>query len=257
VTGRQRGALLAEAAALLVLVVGALAYASRSGDSLEADADEPADPPTPASTPSTAPNPSAEPPPTTERTSRPTSSAPDDGLASTGGSRLVSSGGLAYPALGDPWQLATGERYAFVDEIDGEVGEYVEVEQWSHGPYSAFVLIGAFSGGAEVLTRGPSGLAGGCEDLAAQIAERYYAAGTGVVHTVASRPVTVGGRPAHRVELEAEISDPDLETTSETVIVEVVQVGPTRAAVVYATLPDLRGDLRPDIDRALSSLRVT
>jgi len=182
---------------------------------------------------------------TTERTTT-TALTPD--------SEHVSSGGLTFTRLPEPWedwQTSGGH----VSEITGAAGQFVVVQEstpWG-GRWIGNVLIGDLS--SQFSYSGEEDLREATHAFADSLIANYYVedAESSIVQ---EREVTIDGHPGYFIHHELTFQAEGLETTREKVITVLVDTGRPRPGAFFASIPYNRADLNEGMDAAYHSLRV-
>lgn len=170
-------------------------------------------------------------------------------------SELVSSNGLSFTRLPDPWEdWATGGR-GEIHELEDDAGQFVVVQEQapSGGQWIGNLLIGDLAD--TISYTGDADLATATQDLSAQLIASYYVEGS-QSSIVRETDVTIDGHPGYFMHHELTFAQEGLETTREKVVVVVIETGQSRPSVFYASIPYNRIDLNEGMDEVYSSLRV-
>jgi hypothetical protein len=161
--------------------------------------------------------------------------------------------GISYLRLGAPW--TTWDRGAWTRGtlgVEFRQGYYFVTETYSGGTYLATILSGKVPA-----TVGDS-LSLDLECAGRQVAEdvrnAYYPLPNKKEQT-RSEPTSLGGRPAWVSTFHLTFQADGLKARGETVAVVLVDVGRPDAAVLYLSIPDTHEQLKPEIDKIISSVR--
>jgi len=161
--------------------------------------------------------------------------------------------GISYLQLAAPW--TTWDRGAWARGtlgVEFKQGYYFVTENYPGGSYLATVLSGKVPA-----TVGDS-LSLDLECAGRQVSEdvrnAYYPIPNKKEQTV-SEQTTLGGRPAWVSTFHLTFKEDGLAARGETVSVVLVDVGRPDAAVLYLSIPDTHEQLRPEIDKIVSSIR--
>jgi len=205
---------------------------------------------------------SADPEPTTTTTADDPTTTDDDTTTTTDDttttapqSELISTGGLSYTRLPDPWQDWVANGQAGIPELQGTAGQFVVVQENapSGGQWIGNLLIGELI--STIPYGGPGDLPVATQAITDQLVAGYYVEGA-VATPIQSVAVTIDGHPAHFIHTELSFAQAGLETTNEKVVVVVVDTGRPRPGVFWASIPYNRADLNDGMDQVYRSLVV-
>jgi hypothetical protein len=206
---------------------------------------------------------SADPEPTTTSTDDTTATTADDtttttsdGTATTAPqSELISTGGLSYTRLPEPWQDWVANGQAGIRELQGTAGQFVVVQENapSGGQWIGNLLIGELT--PTIPYGGAGDLPVAAQAVTDQLVAGYYVEGA-VATPIQSVAVTIDGHPAHFIHTELSFAQAGLETTNEKVVVVMIDTGRARPGVFWASIPYNRADLNDGMDQVYRSLVV-
>lgn len=161
--------------------------------------------------------------------------------------------GISYRTLAEPFQPWDRGVWDAGDlGVDFMTGYYFVTEEFPGGDYLASVLSGSVPA-----TVGDS-LTLNLECAGQQVAEdvrRGYYPQPNQREDVRNEYTTLGGLPAWISLFHLTFDEVGLQAQGELVAVVTVDVGRSRAAVLYASLPDTHQQMRPDIDAVIDSVR--
>ena len=167
------------------------------------------------------------------------------------GDGRVHGGPVSYPRLGDPWRAPTGEnRVPFGINV---VSQDVLVEQ-NYQPrknWVASVLVGELQAGDGFFTPEQ-----GSQIVVRCILGVFYGDARVSSDVVQNKAATIDGKDAWIVESKLSFEIPGLQTTGERLIVAIVQAGPERSGLFYASIPDTTPQLLQPARDALEQLKV-
>jgi hypothetical protein len=223
--------------ALLAVVVGVGAFVALQGDDDE----------TTATTTTTA----ADETTTTGGDTTTTTAGPTTAAAS----EFVTSGGLTFSRLPEPWHDWVTDGRGQIAELEGTAGQYVVVQEQapSGGQWIGNLLIGDLT--SSVPYGGEGDLAAATTALSDLLIAGYYVDDAQAV-VVNETAVTIDGHPGYFMHNELTFSQAGLETTREKLIVVVVDTGRARPGVFWASIPYNRADLNSGMDQVYGSLQV-
>jgi hypothetical protein len=170
-------------------------------------------------------------------------------------SEFVSSGGMTFARLPEPWQDWVSNGQASIAELQGTAGQFVVVQEQapSGGQWISNLLIGDMAN--SIPYSGEADLTTAAHTLSDTLIASYYVEGA-ASSIVQETPVTVDGHPGYFIHHELTFQQEGLETTREKVIVVVVDTGRARPGVFWASIPYNRSDLSAGLDQAYGSLQV-
>lgn len=171
------------------------------------------------------------------------------------GAALVTSGGLTFTRLPEPWQDWVDGGNRPLPELQPTAGQFVVVQEVTPdgGGWIGNIVIGDLT--PSIAYEGEDDLPTAAKALSTQLIENYYVEGSPTV-IVNETSVTIDGHPAYLVHNEVSLSQEGLETTQEKVIVVLVDTGRARPGAFYASIPYNRADLNTGMDAAFQSLQV-
>jgi Protein of unknown function (DUF2510) len=196
-----------------------------------------------------------------------TTAETDDTTTTTGGdetttttapspdSELISSGGLTFTRLPEPWQDWIADGQGEISELTGTAGQYVVVQEQSPsgGSWISNLLIGELT--SSITYSGEADLPAAAQTLTDQLTANYYVDGAQAT-PVRSTEITIDGHPGYFIHTELTFSQEGLETTREKVVVVVVDTGRARPGVFWASIPYNSVELNEGMDAAYQSLTV-
>lgn len=170
-------------------------------------------------------------------------------------SETISSGGLSYTRLPEPWQDWVSNGQGEIAELAGTAGQFVVVQEQapSGGQWIGNLLIGELGNGSTYA--GEADLPRVTSELSQDLIANYYVADA-QSSIVQETEVTVDGHPGYFVHHELTFQQEGLETTREKVVIVVVDTGEERPGVFWASIPYNRADLNTGMDEVYRSLRV-
>jgi len=165
----------------------------------------------------------------------------------------VRAGNLSFPQLGDPWTApGLDNRVPYGDlgveqtaldqkDYDGQAG---------HSWVSSIMVAPLLSGEGFPSTKSAAELIMKC------VVGIYYDDTNVQRSDTLSKAHSVNGHDGWLIESELSFSIAGLNATSETVLLAVVQVAPTKYSLFYASVPNTSADRLPDVRAALADLKV-
>lgn len=237
---KRRGALawwlVAGAAVLAVVVVIAFVVRGMSGGSIPGLPEFPGSNPTAGYSPDIC-------PPASDQTTEP-STPPETGW--------ISSGKLAFPQMGGEWQTQYDNRVPWgslaMEQIvlvqsayDGASGH-----DWVASALVSDLFVGDGFASTKVAA----------ETVLKCVLGIYYADNTVTQTLISSAQHDVDGHNGWLIETQLGFDIPGLETKGERVLLLVVQTGTDSYGLFYASVPDTRSDLLPDVRQAMADLKV-
>lgn len=167
----------------------------------------------------------------------------------------VSSGGLTFTRLPEPWLDWATDNRTPIAEIPGAAGQYVVVQELtpSGGQWVSNLLIGDLNASFDY--GGEDDLATTTQTLSDRLIANYYVEGA-ESSVVREQSITIDGRPGYFMHHELTFVSEGLETTREKVVVVLVDTGRARPGVFWASIPYNRIDLNEGMDEVYRTLRV-
>jgi hypothetical protein len=166
----------------------------------------------------------------------------------------VHAGPLSYPQLGAPWSTPTGEdRVPFgVNVLSQTVTVQAAYDGTANHDWVASVLVGELQAGDGFFTPQQ-----GSQIVVRCVLGKFYGDNQVSSDVITDKATTVDGHDAWLVESKLTFDIPGLQTKGERLIVAIVQAGPERSGLFYASIPDTVAPelLQPARD-ALSQLKV-
>jgi len=196
-----------------------------------------------------------EPTTTTERQTTTTERETTTTTVGSPTSEYVSSGGLTYTRLPEPWEDWQSAGGGFVPEITGAAGQFVVVQEQTPtgGQWIGNVLIGDLA--TTFSYSGEEDLPDATHAFADSLIANYYVEGA-ESSIVRETEVTIDGHPGYFIHHELTFEMEGLETTREKVITVLVDTGRRRPGAFFASIPYNRADLNDGLDAAYHSLQV-
>ncbi|MGI3782381.1 MAG: DUF2510 domain-containing protein [Janthinobacterium lividum] len=171
-------------------------------------------------------------------------SGPNDGR--------VHGGPVSYPLLPAPWEAPTGEnRVPFGVNV---LSQNVTVEQNYDGRLSnwvASITVGELQAGDGFFTPEQ-----GSQIVVRCILGAFYGKNQVNSDVIVNKATTIDGHDAWLVESKLTFDITGLQTKGERLIVAIVQAGPDRSGLYYASIPDTTPQLLQPARDALSQLKV-
>lgn len=195
---------------------------------------------------------------TTEETAESTTTTTEEETTTTTAgepdSEFISSGGLSFTRLPEPWRDWAAGNHTSIPELQGTAGQFVVVQELpTGGQWIGNLLIGDLVN--TIPYGGEADLPTATHALADSLVGSHYVEGaaTTIVNETA---ITVDGRPGYFIHHEVAFTQEGLETTREKVIVVVVDTGRARPGAFWASIPYNRADLNSGMDEVYASLQV-
>ncbi len=164
----------------------------------------------------------------------------------------VHGGPVSYPELGSPWEAPTGEnRVPFGLNV---LSQNVLVESNYDGSGSnwvASITVGELQAGDGFFTPEQ-----GSQIVVRCILGKFYGDNPVNSDVVENKATTIDGHEAWLVESRLTFDIPGLQTKGERLIVAIVQAGPERSGLYYASIPDTTPQLLDPAREALANLTV-
>ena len=225
--------------ALIVVLLGAGGFVLATGDDDE-----------------TSPNPTT----TTAEDDGTTTTTGDDGTttpttAEEPDSEFVSTGGLTFTRLPEPWQDWVSNGQTPIPELEGTAGQFVVVQEQapSGGQWIGNLLIGDMT--SSIPYSGEADLPTAAQALSDTLIANYYVEGA-AASILRETEVTIDGHPGYFIHNEVTFQQEGLETTREKVVIVVVDTGRPRPGVFWASIPYNRIDLNEGMDEVYRTLQV-
>jgi len=165
----------------------------------------------------------------------------------------IRAGNLSFPQLGDPWgpprvdnRVPYGDFGAEQTALDQAGYDGSSGHDW----VSSIMVAPLLSGEGFPSTRSAAELIMNC------VVGIYYADNNVQRADTSSKAHPVDGHDGWLIESVLSFSVPGLNATSETVLLEVVQVSGSKYSLFYASVPNTSADRLPDVRAALADLRV-
>ena len=168
-------------------------------------------------------------------------------------SEFISSGGLSFTRLPEPWRDWAASNHTSIPELQGTAGQFVVVQELPNGQWIGNLLIGDLTN--TIPYDGEADLPTATHALADSLIGSHYVEGaaTTIVNETA---ITVDGRPGYFIHHEVTFTQEGLEATREKVIVVGVDTGRARPGAFWASIPYNRTDLNGGMDEVYASLQV-
>jgi hypothetical protein len=233
--------------ALIVVLLGVGAFVLLGDDDTTASTSTTAEP---ADTTTTT---EAEAETTTTTESTTTTSAATESTAPA--STHVSSGGLTFTRLPEPWLDWATSGGGRIAEIPGAAGQYVVVQEVTPtgGQWVSNLIIGDLNASFDY--GGEDELASTTRTLSDRLIANYYVEGADS-SIVREQAVTIDGRPGYFMHHELTFLSEGVETTREKVVVVLVDTGRARPGVFWASIPYNSVELNDGMDEVYRTLRV-
>lgn len=164
----------------------------------------------------------------------------------------IGSADLAYPAMGGEWTTTYDNRVPWGSTA---MEEQIIVQQNYNGQgnsWVASVLVSdLYVGDGFASTKDAANTVFKC------ILGIYYSDTEVTQKAIESEKHNVDGKSGWLLETQLSFDVPGLETKGERVLLVVVQTGAEGYGLFYASIPDTRSDLMPQVRKAMSKLKVS
>lgn len=172
--------------------------------------------------------------------------------SSTTNDGRVHGGPVSYPQLGSPWGAPTGEnRVPFgVNVVSQNVDVEPNYDRKGHS-WVASLTVGELQAGDGFFTPEQ-----GSQIVVRCILGAFYGDAQVDSDVVENKATTIDGKDAWLVESKLTFDIPGLQTKGERLIVAIVQAGPERSGLFYASIPDTTPELVQPARDALKQLTV-
>lgn len=180
----------------------------------------------------------------------PETAATAEPVPDQGGDRVVS-GPMSYPRLGAPWSPPQPDRRVpFGAEVSSQTVQTETSDDGSVSWYAGVIIARLLAGdGFYEPEQGAS--------LVAECVEGVFYGNTAIERNdIVNEATEVDGKDAWVIESELSFDIPDIEATSELMIIVVVDTKPGEAGLFYASIPGNAEQYEQPAREALAGLRV-